>query len=408
MPRVLFFSFVLILICLPVSAAIDEGYEWEKNRSITIEAVNKDGEPTTGFLTLRVLHEEKSSVIFNGELNENGAYTYDSIIPEGISAPGEVVDVVYEAIVTSQNGEVAVEHFVVSHDRVDKKNFEIKSKNTFEILNSNPQIITMIVSERDTTNDVSQITATPSQSNINVGITSWGPNCTGDPVGNYHCVDSEVYYTKPTKIGTVNVANGETVNFSLSSSARVSIQRGVKLSPASNWSANGSVTLTADTGTTVDYSISGQCRIFWGSSECNLQRDLYANYQYRYSKISFYNQFGYLFTEYYVVPIALVGPSPVQGNEWSYNSTNGYTLASAKSQPQWFTVYQGASNTKSYGSERTFSGGVEVSTPVGSFVGSITTAYKNAHTIKWSTSLTNTTFYHYSLDSSGSMFYVTK
>ncbi|GAA0134914.1 hypothetical protein YSY43_17540 [Paenibacillus sp. YSY-4.3] len=396
----LLLSVAFSILCLPMSVAAENSNFPSTIPSVTIEALNNKGESVEGFLTLRVISGGESKVIYNGSLNSDGKYSFNSTAPEQLETAGDVFDVVYEAIVSSPDGEFAVEHFAVSH----VKNGAINSFSAKANLNEE-QIVSIAFSGENNANSYS----TPSsQFSTNAAISNWGPNCTGDPIGNYNCVDQEVYYTRPTKIGTVNVSSGETVTFSLSSSARVSIQKGVKASPSSSWSSNGSLTLATDSGTTVEYTIPGQCQIFWGSTECNLQRDIYANYQYRYSKVSFYNQFGYAFTEYYVVPTNVVGPSPQQGNEWVYNSSNGYSVASAKNQPQWFTVYSGASNTKSYGSERTFSAGFDVSTPVGSFGGSVTTAYKNAHSIKWSTTQSNTTFYHYSLDSSGTMFYVTK
>jgi hypothetical protein len=113
-----------------------------------------------------------------------------------------------------------------------------------------------------------------------------------------------------------------------------------------------------------------------------------------------------MFTEYKTVPTALVGSSTKE--EWVYNSNNGKpaTGVAAGQYGAWFAINKNASTTKSYSKEKTYSNAFEIPTPVGSFSGSVTTAYKSAHSINWSTT-NNTTYYHYDMDNTLSMFYAT-
>src|SRR5690606_16647281 len=124
--------------------------------------------------------------------------------PSDFVSPGDNFDVVYEAILTSPDGEFIVEHFAVPHVKNGTINsFSAKSETDL----NEEQIITVVFSGENNANSYSEYS---SQLSTNAAINSWGPNCTGDPIGNYSCIDQEVYYTRPTKIGTVNVSSGET------------------------------------------------------------------------------------------------------------------------------------------------------------------------------------------------------
>lgn len=115
----------------------------------------------------------------------------------------------------------------------------------------------------------------------------------------------------------------------------------------------------------------------------------------------------YLFTDYSTVPTALVGSSTKV--EWVYNSNNGKPVAgvNAGTYGAKFSINNTTSTTKSYASEKTYGGAMSIPTPVGTFSGSVTTAYRTSHSITWSTTLANTTFYHYDMDNTLQMFYAT-
>lgn len=370
--------------------------------SITIEAIDQNGNIAVGTTVyITALTGGKSEIVLKEVIGESGKIQFKSIIPYEIlqQAPGDVADMVYEILLISPDGEVKKEIISVQHP----KNIQTLSVNDRMVLESDSLKEVKIQFTGDTLDKV----VPPQTNNDNKLANSSSDNCYYNGSATL-CIVEEQYYTRPTKIGTVNVASGERVDFNLTSSAKVKLDIGYKSSPTSTWSVNGNVSLTSDVSTGVDYIVDGQCRIFWGTLECNLNRDLYANYEFRYTKTDWYNDLGYyMFTTYEVVPTRLIGSTNQE--TWNYLSQNGQSVADVTNNRYgaYFVITSRASTTKSYSAEQTFSIGFDVPTPVGTFSAKSETSYRTSHTIKWSTTSSSLTFYHYDWDNTGKMYYVT-
>jgi hypothetical protein len=119
----------------------------------------------------------------------------------------------------------------------------------------------------------------------------------------------------------------------------------------------------------------------------------------------------YDYSDYEVTPIQIGGSSSKA--TWWQNSNNYKPLSSVKTGTYGaaFEIYNTqsgeATTTKTYTTDKTYSGAFSVGTPVGTFTGGVTTQYVNSHSIKWSATVPTKVFWHYDNNTSGQYWYVT-
>lgn len=385
---------------------------------VTFEVSNSNGKPAIGstvFITSLISNGEE---IFSTKVGKDGIVEFQPQIDTTLieTAPGNVFDVTYEAIFHSPNGESAQTYFSVpfvkesaelSQDDVRSLN-ETRNQKIKVDFSGKRFVDELLEKKNERLKQELQSTLVEHAKTTSKVMPSTG--CVAHVSGlSYSCVIETRYYTAPVKIASANVAKDETVDFSFDSGATTKMSWGQKATATAGWSIGGSLSKSVDVSTGVDFSAPGTCKIFWGVTTCNLQRDFYVNYQFMYTVTDYYTQDKvYVDTEYKIVPTTLSGPAPLNGNEWVYNSNNGKpkndVAKSTNPYGTWHAVYLGASRNKSYTQEFTYGAAIDI--PAIGFSGSVTTSYKNKHTMVWKTS-SNKTFYHYDINNNGQNWYVT-
>ncbi|MUT67098.1 hypothetical protein [Paenibacillus sp. NEAU-GSW1] len=368
---------------------------------VVVESLDKNGKPVENTDVVVKSLSDDSGIVFTGKTDKKGQIRFKSkVSAEQIaSAPGNAADAVYEIWFSSPDNELSREVVAVPHIK-DRGKAE---PNTLKELEKSRKKLVKTIFKGEKK-------APPKKEKQTAGQVQTLALVCEPLVGMYKaCNKTDTTTSHETKIGSFNVSSNETVAFSMTSSAKVTINIGYKKN-SDPWTYNGAVSLSSDTSTTVDYSVPGTCMYIGSSMQCNLTRDVYAWYKYRYQKYDVYYGNTYEWTENSVTPIELNGSS-VKEN-WYSNGNNGkpYADVTASKYGAPFVIGNkgtSASTQKSYTSERSFTAGVSVSTPIGTFNSDVVTAYKSAHSIKW-TAGAGYTFAHYDMDNTGRNWYVTK
>lgn len=425
---------------------------------VVLEAVDKNGAPAEGIM-VTVVSVTEGKTVLQQKTDKSGRVHFASTLPASVikTAPGAVKDAVYEVYYVSPEGELQYTTMSVPHmkdlarakaaDRQELERGRVKyvqahmngkpaspeltdsTVTTFTtepdpLSSSDPEYMPIndpnfvIISDPVTTvNDGSSETSAdgtvaPNDPEPTTTVTDSGSTVTPSSIGctylsyeQKYCVREEKWYTKATRIGEAHVGNGESVDFNLTSSAKVSFEIGYKVGSGS-WGANGSVSLSSDTATGVDYTFTGTCTTVSGYYRCNLGRRIYANYEYRYQKRDWYWNGVYSTTTYEVLPTRLVGSTTYY--TWFYSSRDGKSVSSVKgnSYGAYFQIANGVSTSRRYTAEEKFTLTATIPTPVGDWSPALTTQYVNSHSIKWYTS-SSRVFYHYDWDRSGQNWYST-
>lgn len=387
--------------------------------NISFEVNTSDGKPALGskVIITSLTSEVKEELIT--EVGKSGVVEFLPQVDADLinSAPGNVFDVTYEVTFQSLDGETSQSYFNVPFvkeaaglSEEDVKSLNDLRKQKIEINFSGQRFIDILQENKDERlkNDLNISDSVTSSQTINKTMPSTGcvPHVSGV---SYSCLLQTTYYTVPVKVASANVAKDETVEFKLDSGAQAKMSWGTKATATAGWSIGGTLSKSVDVSTGVDFTVPGECKIFWGVSSCNLQRDFYVNYQFMYTVTDYYTQDKvYVDTEYKVVPTTIAGPAPLTGKEWVYNSNNAKPSAevakSTNPYGTWFAIYSGASRSRSYTQEFTYGGGIDI--PALGFSGSVTTLYKTKHQMTWKTS-SSKTFYHYDINNQGQNYYVT-
>lgn len=374
---------------------------------VILESLNELGNPEPGtYVTVKDMSDAKK-VVFQGRTDENGTVKFTSVASDEFlkKSIGNVADIVYEVFFVVPGGEVTRKVLSVPHIKDPSKVDSFDQKVLEKTRDKKVSV------KATKAKDISNKQALSSESTSNIQPLGTVGTCDILMDGYKRCTTAAQDYSVSTKVGSVNVGSGEQVDFNLTSSAKISLAAGYKLD-SNPFSPSGSVSLSADTSTSVDYSFGGTCAYFGSTLYCDTARNVYAMYQYHYEQTKLYRYDVLQRTEETVTPIGLVGGS----TEYSYtqDSNNARPVSSviANSYGPYFSVYNkstgSSSTTKSYKSERTYGLAFTVNTPVGAFQGSATTQYANSHTIKWYVpSVSTTTFYHYDYSTNGGSYYVT-
>lgn len=362
---------------------------------IVLEALNSDGSPAENVtVTIRAL-TGNGGVVFQGETNRQGQVNFISRVPADIlkAAPGDVADMVYEAYFTTPDGQVRTSVFSVPHLKQseaisveDRRRLEPELTQKVQVQFQNNAVVksesTDIVPDAATTQEWCE----------------WMGNNV------YLCLVDQRFYNEDTLITDVHSDLGENIDITLTSSARVKIDVGYKNKFMNTWGVDGRVTLSADVkSTSVDYPLTNNMGRYG--------RHVYATYKYLYERREwrYHNQGTYQVfdEEHKVIPISLVGPSTL--TIWFTDSRNGKPVSDVRDglYGDRFPIFKEGHATISYSSEQGFSVAAIIPTPVGSFSPSLTTAFGTAQKIKWHTT-TDNIYWHYDLDRSGKMWYVTR
>lgn len=371
---------------------------------VILQSLDITGKSQPGVgVAIRDLSDTKT-VVYRGVTDEFGQLKFKSNVSNDFinKSTRNVVDAVYEAYFISPDGDLVRTVFSVPHvkdrSKLDQKELKLLEKNRDK---------NVVVKQAKTANQIlAQDIETTSPASTSAS------NCEILVDGYEKCLVESHTYSVPTKVASINVASGEKVDFNLTSSAKVNLQAGYK-KDSNPFSYSGSVSLSTDTSTSVDYSFGGSCMYYGSSYSCNLARNVYAQYTFLYENYQMMRYGTLQWTEVDVTPTGLAGGSPQA--DYSYSDNNGRSASSVinNSYGANFAVYNNSSagsssTTKSYTTEKTYSGAFSVATPVGTFSGGVTTAYKNSHSIKWYVpSVSSTTFYHYDYGTSGQDWYVT-
>jgi len=311
-----------------------------------------------------------------------------------------VLDVTYDITLVSSDMHIQREYISIpfvseTHSLLNKD---------IEILKDNQKVV--VESNFNQNNKYDVTAAISNDSKVNAAATYI--YCEGISFNSSRCISQQTNYTTPVKIGTVHAGNGEKINFSYSSGAQVTLSIGYKSNSSTStpWTVSGTASKSIGGNSTVNYNFTG--------TVANAQYDLYANFGYtneKYDLVYYPPGSGtpvVMATEYRLVPGNLIGPAATPIKQVN-NFNNGKSTAQVLNH-QWgytFTIQSTTGLTMSYSVENTFSGGINIPTPVGAFSGSVTTSYKNSHSITYSTSNSGQVFHHYDLDNSRKQYYVT-
>lgn len=384
----------------PASASTEE--RLNSSPELTFESLDSNGDILEGTMVtvINISEGENARVVFQEKTDKHGKVKFKSIISQDNlnRSPGDIADAVYEVYFVSPEGEISKELFSVPHVKSSSK---ISNKELVKLEKERVKEVKMKFRGDSPKKD--KLDTNTSNEAQPISISALG--CVDLGYTGSYCVNDERYYTADTKIGEVNLSYGETVAFNLTSSSRVAISSGIK--GADGWTKDSSVTLTSDTATSTDYTIPGNCLVSGSTSQCNLTRSVYAKYYYRYQQKDFYYQGSLVRKEYTVTPIQLNGSSTKA--VWSTTTNNGKPVSGviANNYGAYFVISSGSSTTKSYSKEFAFTAAASIPTPVGTFGAGLNTSYKDAHSVKWSTS-TSSKYYHYDLGTYNAKWYVTK
>ncbi|QNK58009.1 hypothetical protein [Paenibacillus sp. PAMC21692] len=383
-----------------VSAKDINNLELITKDSITLEAFNIEGKPEVGtVVTVRLLNTvEEPEVVFQGEVDKSGKILFNAkkTTKRLEDTPSDIQDYVYEVSFVSPLAEFKLEYFTVSKPKEGK---QIAHKDLESLEAAQPTNVKINFKGEDNRpkNDKDKPVST---------LADRPDGCFY--IGNfvYRCTVNANEYTQDTRIGGVNLSNGEKASFKLTTSAQNSLSTGFK-GTGSGWSIDNSVKMTSVSGTTATYNFDGTCISFNGSSICNgATRGVYAKYLYRYEEQEIWLRNDYLRTEHRVFPKSFVGSSATV--QWFHNVSNSKPKAEviANQHGAYFEISKNASTTKSYSTDREYTLAFTIPTPIGSFNGNNTTVHKNAHEMTWSTT-TNNIYYHYDMGTNNSMYFAT-
>lgn len=364
---------------------------------ILLEALNSDESPAENVtVTIRAL-TGNGGVVFRGETDRRGQVKFISKAPADVlkAAPGDVADMVYEAYFVTADGQIRSSVFSVPHlkrseaiSAEDRKRLEPEFTQKVQVQFEDNAVV------KSESTDITQDAVTAAE---------W---CEWMGSGVHLCLVDQRYYNEDTLITDVHSDTGERVEITLTSSSRVKIDVGYKNKFMNAWDVNGTVTLSADvSATTVDYG--------FNNNMGRLGRHIYATYKYLYERREwrYHDQdqgtWHVFDEEHKVIPISLVGPSTL--TIWFSDSRNGKPVADVRNHVYGdrFPIFNEGSNTLSYSSEHGFSAAASIPTPAGTFTPSLTTAFGSSQRIQWSTT-TDNIYWHYDLDRSGKMWYVTR
>lgn len=369
---------------------------------VTLEAMDKSGTPVEGAWITILSLTDGGEIVFQGQADPTGRVHFASSLPATANIRRvNVIDAVYEAYFVAPTGEIQVRTFSVPHVKELAKT-SVKDRESLERGRIKTVTATLNVAEKMLP---SQQTQPPNDAEV--GIMALG--CTYLGYDSKVCVEDEQTSSQLTLIAKINVGNQERVDFTLTQSANVSLQSGFKSAEGSPWGIDISYTQSADTSTGIDYSFTGTC-VYVGGYTCNPGRNVFAYYSFLYQKKAYYYKDGFLRREWTVKPMGLFGSTSYY--EWYNDSRNGKPVTDViggmyGAKFEIFNDPFAGSTTRSYTTEKTFAAAFTVPTPVGSFTGGLTTAYKSAHTIKWSTT-SSTHFWHYDYSTSNGDLYVTQ
>lgn len=397
---------------------------------VLIQVKKSDGSSSSSADIVLIDLTGSSEVVYRGETDARGDIYITNTELKRASKLNAQPDIVYEAFILSDEGTLTRTVFSLPNPNYKTKEVVLKENNAQKSSSINKIVLIEDEAIKEETEEateekvegIAELSKTIEDNGSFETNELSAQNVSASSTGCFTLVES--YIKCPiasntigadTKIAAINVGSGESVAFNLTSSAKVSLQAGSKRD-TSAFSVAGSVTLSADSSTSVDYNFGGSCGYFGSSFSCNLTRNVYAKYSYLYEKFEIKRYGVVQWTETTVTPIKLEGSSSTY--EYTYNSNNGRAvstlLANANTYGVPFEVFHKAApigdgrTTKTYSSEKTFTGGIAVPTPAGTFSGNVTTAYKNSHSITWFiSSVSATTYYHYDYKTNGQEYYVT-
>ncbi|MFS1518546.1 hypothetical protein V1503_19095 [Bacillus sp. SCS-151] len=402
------FNLMMILfLLLPYSsvAMADQNTDLEElgDTEVYIEAYDKDGKIAEGTeVSIFSLSEDGSERVFNDFIGKNGKLKFNSSISSSKleDAPGNVADAVYEVYFSSPDNELKREVFSVSHIK-DKE--LAKQEKALDKLNKDRK---KVISTKFSGDKKIKENNSASMKSVE-GISTLASLSCEPLVAEYKkCNYTFENSTEDTKVGEVNIGTDMNVSFSMTSAAKVNIYGGYSIDN-DPWSQGGSVSLTSDVSTGIDYSIDGTCKYIGSTLYCDLTYDLYARYKYLYESYDLYFANDFQYTRRDVTPVTFVGSTTTEN--WASNGRNGKNWQDVKNSQYGasFSVSDVKSTTKSYSSETTYSGGFGVSTPIGTFSGKVTTSYVDKHSIKYQAN-SGHIYWVYDYDWTENNWYVTK
>jgi len=401
--KVLALILISSMLVVPVNASESDFSIMENNPQIVIKS---DYAEEGTRVSVKVLESDyvKEETVFYGTVKPNEPLVLTPEISQDIfNDEVQIIDLVYNVTLVSPDNHIQMEY--VSIPYVSEKH-PIKHDVISEL--NNLQTVTIESNfNQDNHYNIPKVGTAPNNS-MSLAAAPNYLSCERLDSFVEKCILETRGYSVPTKIATVHVGDGEKVKFNFKTGANIKVGIGYK--KGSSWTVEG--TTSKSINSTLHYD-------FTGSSSTNTQYDLYANVDYVYEKFDLValpssggsaGQRIVIGTEYKLIPGKVIGPAdtPIKSVK---NSNNGKP-ASEVLADKWganFTIQSVTGLTKYYSVESTFSGGLSIATPAGTFTSSVSTSYVKSHEIAYSVpSGSKYKYLHYDLDRKGKEFYVTR
>lgn len=373
---------LLLVSAWPQQNAMAAEFVNSRSEEVTVHVMDVDGSPARNAKVF-VTRGDDGSFVFVGNTDENGKIAFQIDKPARIEE--DVVDRVYAIRVLTADGELKVRHINVPYVREGRT---IAKEAAEQVQDGIVQL---------------QLTGEPNS--VRAASTSDGflllnpGQCERWPDGSRVCLLSRTLQTRPAEVVRVHLVKNETATVTIERESTQTLESGYN--SGGKWSVSGTLTFQIAGRRETIHPLTGT-DMGNGASVHIVTR----NYEVAIEHWSIEAPFGDARAEWYeVYAVRHLGPG---STGLGYDSRNGKPWLDVINQVYGahITLDPGVSRRTTNTSTTTFSSGITVTTPVGTFSGKVTNSFKSTDTILLSNP-TNKPIYHYDWDRTGNQWYAT-